>query len=164
MCSVPAEEEDLPGRARICDAAIRGFGADGFGHSVRSIAEGGRPARSGTGAPSWRRWSGLSSRASSRRTRTPGSFAPAFRPRSSSSSPLASPRRPRSASGSPLPSTSSRRAGSRSRDPVRNSKDPVRTRARAKSALRGLTCGYGGQRPRSSVLRRRCAFTCRVST
>jgi hypothetical protein len=30
-------------------------------------------------------------------------------------------------------------------------------RARAKSALRGLTCGYGGQRPRSSLLSRRCA-------
>src|SRR4051794_880599 len=37
-------------------------------------------------------------------------------------------------------------------------------RARAKSALRGLTCGDGGQRPRSSVLSRRCAVTCRVST
>ena len=31
-------------------------------------------------------------------------------------------------------------------------------RARAKSALRGLTCGYGGQRPRSSLLSRRCAL------
>src|SRR4051812_3813677 len=31
----------------------------------------------------------------------------------------------------------------------------VSTRARAKSALRGLTCGYGGQQPRTSFLSRR---------
>ena len=31
-------------------------------------------------------------------------------------------------------------------------------RARAKSALRGLTCGYGGQRPASGLLSRRCAL------
>ena len=39
---------------------------------------------------------------------------------------------------------------------------PIQTlsgpRARAKSALRGLTCGYGGQRPRSSLLSHRCAL------
>src|SRR3954447_9266725 len=32
-----------------------------------------------------------------------------------------------------------------------------RGRARAKSALRSLTCGYGDQRPRSILLSRRCA-------
>src|SRR4051794_3058591 len=32
------------------------------------------------------------------------------------------------------------------------------THARAKSALRGLTCGYGGQRPRSGLLSHRCAL------
>jgi hypothetical protein len=32
------------------------------------------------------------------------------------------------------------------------------TRARAKSALRGLTCGYGGQRPASGLLSHRCAL------
>src|SRR3954453_7958639 len=34
----------------------------------------------------------------------------------------------------------------------------VSPRARAKSALRGLTCGYGGQRPRSGLLSHRCAL------
>src|SRR3954469_11341151 len=39
-----------------------------------------------------------------------------------------------------------------------NMKPPGRgSRARAKSALRGLTCGYGAQRPRWSLLSRRCA-------
>src|SRR4051812_30462790 len=38
------------------------------------------------------------------------------------------------------------------------SPDRVRDRARAKSALRGLTCGYGGQRPKSGLLSHRCAL------
>src|SRR4051794_34695357 len=32
------------------------------------------------------------------------------------------------------------------------------SRARAKSVLRGLTCGYGGQRPKSGLLSPRCAL------
>ncbi len=31
-------------------------------------------------------------------------------------------------------------------------------RARAKSALRGLTCGFGGQQPQSSLLSQDCAL------
>ena len=42
--SVPAEE-DLTGPARIYDAAIRRFGADGFGASVLPMARGRWPAR-----------------------------------------------------------------------------------------------------------------------
>src|SRR3954452_24098995 len=39
MRSVPAADDaDLTARARIRDAAIRRFGADGFGASVRAIA------------------------------------------------------------------------------------------------------------------------------
>nr|WP_218859498.1 TetR family transcriptional regulator [Petropleomorpha daqingensis] len=36
--NVRSAEEDLTGRARIRDAAIRRFGADGFGASVRTVA------------------------------------------------------------------------------------------------------------------------------
>jgi AcrR family transcriptional regulator len=38
VLNVRSAEEDLTGRARIRDAAIRRFGADGFGASVRAIA------------------------------------------------------------------------------------------------------------------------------